>query len=175
MNKAALRNKHKDLRLNVDPVYLEAASLRLQVKAWEIIKDVSSVGLYISMDYEVSTRALLQSCLENHKIVCVPKIVGHEMIFIQINDLSECSKSPYGILEPSSNEAYKGKIDVQIIPMLAFNQRKYRLGYGKGYYDAYLKNYTGLKFGLCFSMDEEPDLSEDPYDIACDMILTEIK
>lgn len=173
MNKAALRNKHKDLRLSVDPVYLEAASLRLQEKAWEIIKDMSSVGLYISMDNEVSTRALLQRCLENHKIVCVPKIIGNQMIFIQIKDLSECSKSPYGILEPSLNEVYKGKIDIQIIPMLAFNLHKFRLGYGKGYYDAYLKNYTGLKCGLCFSMDEEGELIEDPYDIACDVILTE--
>jgi 5-formyltetrahydrofolate cyclo-ligase len=174
MTKAVLRNKHKDLRLNVDPVYLEAASLRLQEKAWEIIKDVSSVGLYISMDYEVSTRTLFQRCLDNHKILCVPKIVGNQMIFIQIKDLSECSKSPYGILEPSSNEAYKGKIDVQIIPMLAFNQRHFRLGYGKGYYDTYLINYTGLKCGLCFSMDEDVDLIESDHDIACDMILTEI-
>jgi 5-formyltetrahydrofolate cyclo-ligase len=173
MNKAALRKKHKDLRLSLDPVLLIAASLRLQEKAWEIIKDKQSVGIYVSMDHEVSTIDLISRCLLSSKILCVPKILNNEMIFIQITDLNQCQKSAYGILEPISNEPYLDSIDVQIIPLLAFNQHKFRLGYGKGYYDAYLKNYTGFKCGLCFSWDKEDDLIEDDHDVACDLILTE--
>ena len=174
MNKAALRVKHKDLRLSVDPVLSEAASFRLQEKAWEILKDLNCVGIYISMDHEVSTRKLLKRCFDAHKIVCVPKIIDRQMVFIQITDLSQCQLSAYGILEPVSSKPYLGKIEIQIIPMLAFNQRKYRLGYGKGYYDAYLKNYQGMKCGLCFSWDKEDDLIESENDIACDEIFTEL-
>jgi len=174
MNKAALRQKHKELRLSVDPVFLEAASFRLQEKAWEIIKDVNCVGVYVSMPNEVSTINLIQRCLKANNMVCIPKIVNKEMIFIQIHDLSQCQRSAYGILEPINNDPYDGFIDVQIIPMLAFNQRKFRLGYGMGYYDRFLATYTGYKCGLCFSWDEDNTLDESKQDIACDEILTEV-
>ena len=96
------------------------------------------------------------------------------MIFIRLTDFSDLKKSNYGILEPRSNEPYLGDIEIQIIPMLAYNERLFRLGYGKGYYDAYLTNFKGLKLGICFSMDKDPELIEAAYDVACDEIITEL-
>jgi len=86
----------------------------------------------------------------------------------------ELKKSNYGILEPRSNTPYPGTIDIQVIPMLAFNERHFRLGYGKGYYDAYLADYSGKKVGICFSEDLEPGLTETAQDVACDEIVTEL-
>lgn len=173
MNKAALRQKHLDRRQQTDPVLIEAASFVIQEKLWSKVKEVSSIGIYVSMDHEVQTIGIIQKALAIGKIVVVPKIVDRKMIFVRLDDLSHCVKSRYGILEPISDRPYEGPIDVQVIPMLAYNDRLFRLGYGKGHYDAYLKDYSGLKLGICFSQDHEPKLIETENDVACDAILTE--
>jgi len=174
MNKAALRQKHKDLRLNTDPVFIQAASFRIQEKSWISLSPFKTIGIYISMPYEVQTRALIEKLLLAQKIVCVPKIVDHKMIFVQFKSYSECALNSFGVLEPLSNQAYLDHIDVQVIPMLAFNERGYRLGYGKGYYDHYLASFKGLKCGFCFAMNQDESLIETEYDIPCDEIITEV-
>jgi len=174
MDKAALRQKHKDRRLNTDLSLNLAASFCIQDKLWQRIEPHKCIGIYMSMKGEVQTLDLIKKCLDSGKIICVPKIINGKMLFIRIRDFSECELNSFGIMEPISSEPYPYKIDVQIIPMLAFNERKYRLGYGKGYYDAYLRNYTGLKLGICFSQDYDLELIESTFDIKCDEILTEL-
>lgn len=173
MNKAALRLKHQDRRNALDPGLIEAASFRIQEKLWPKLKDASSIGIYVSMAREVQTIALIHHLLSSGKIVCVPKIVKQKMIFVQLHDFSELERSTYGILEPRSNEPYQGQIDVQVIPMLAYNDRLFRLGYGKGYYDAYLADYKGKKLGICFLENQETLLTETENDVACDEIITQ--
>jgi 5-formyltetrahydrofolate cyclo-ligase len=174
MDKAALRQKHKDRRLNTDLSLNLAASFCIQDKLWQRIEPYTCIGIYVSMKGEVQTLDLINKCLDSGKIVCVPKIIKEKILFIRIRDFSECELNGFGILEPISNEPYPYKIDVQIIPMLAYNERNYRLGYGKGYYDAYLESYTGLKLGICFSQDANPELKETEFDVKCDEILTEL-
>jgi 5-formyltetrahydrofolate cyclo-ligase len=173
MNKAALRLKHQDRRNALDPGLIEAASFRIQEKLWPKLKDAQSIGIYVSMAREVQTIAVIQQLLVSGKIVCVPKIVKHHMIFVQVHAFSELERSPYGILEPRSNEPYQGQIEVQVIPMLAYNEGLFRLGYGKGYYDTYLADFKGFKLGICFKEDREPLLEETQNDVACDEILTQ--
>ena len=174
MNKVALRQKHKELRLRMDPALIQAASVQIQEKLWLRLSGVQSVGIYIAMNTEVQTQVLINRLLANDKIVCVPKIVNGTLVFIRIRDINECAMSTFGIMEPLSNEPYEGLIEVQVIPMLAFNERHFRLGYGKGYYDYYLHNYSGLKLGICFSLNSENELKETQFDVKCDKIITEL-
>ena len=174
MNKAALRVKHLQRRQDADLVLTQAASFHIQEKLWSKLKDVQSVGIYVSMDKEVQTIALIDALLKAGKTVCVPKIVNKSMIFVRLRNFGECALSAYGILEPISNEPFTGTIDVQVVPMLAFNERKFRLGYGKGYYDTYLRDFKGLKLGICFSDDFDSELTESDHDVALDEILTEL-
>jgi len=174
MSKAELRKKHFDRRNNADPVLIQAASLRIQEKIWNKIKDAQTVGIYIAMEYEVQTMALIDRLLKAGKTVCVPKILHNTMIFVRLRNFGECATSKFGILEPVSNEPYQGPIDIHVIPMLAYNDRNYRLGYGKGYYDLYLAGYDGVKLGICFSEDHDNDLIEGGHDVPVDEILTEI-
>jgi 5-formyltetrahydrofolate cyclo-ligase len=173
MNKAALREKHLRRRKDSDPVLTQAASFQLQEKLWIRLKDVQTIGIYVSMDKEVQTVALIEALMKAGKTVCVPKIVNKTMIFVRLRNFGDCTLSSYGILEPVSNEPFAGQIEVQVVPMLAFNERKFRLGYGKGYYDTYLRDFKGLKLGICFSQDYDNDLIETDYDVALDEILTE--
>ncbi len=174
MNKAALRVKHKDLRLNTDPGFIEAASFCIQEKSWPILSNFKCVGIYLSMNNEVQTQAIIEKLLLDDKIVCVPKIVKGKMIFIQFDNYETCARNSFGVLEPISNQGYLDPIEVQVIPMLAFNQRNFRLGYGKGYYDSYLASFNGYKLGFCFSINQDENLEETQFDVKCDEILTEV-
>jgi len=172
MDKAALRKKHLGLRKAKGESELKALSQTIFNQVVSLIQDCQVIGVYVSQPHEVDTRSLIEKCLSEGKTVCVPKIVGSEMIFVEIKSLEECEPRVMGILEPISSHAYTGKIDCQLIPMLAYNARGYRLGYGKGYYDAYLKAYEGKKIGLCFAFDFEESLVEEPHDVPCGLIIT---
>ncbi len=62
-------------------------------------------------------------------------------------------------------------LDVILVPVVGFFET-YRMGYGKGYYDRYLKNSSALKIGLAFDV-QEMVFDVKPTDIELDMIITE--
>ena len=130
------------------------------------------ISIYISMAHEVDTRKIIAWCFEHNKKVYVPKVLKDGMIFVQIQSLDECTLNRMGILEPISNQASDG-IQLMIVPMLAFNERKHRLGYGKAYYDRYLQSHPCMKVGICYDANLEPLLIESSTDVKLDKILTE--
>lgn len=171
MVKKDLRKLHKQRRNDKDRFELLERSLIITQKVIDFLIPYESVGIYISVDTEVNTRAIIEYCFENNKRVCVPKIINDEMIFVDIKSLDECSEVK-GLLEPKSTQQAKDP-EIQIIPMLAYNSRYYRLGYGKGYYDKYLKDYEGFTLGLCYAFGKDENLIESAFDISCQMILTD--
>lgn len=85
----------------------------------------------------------------------------------------ELLKSSFNILEPVVNEEeYTGDIDLVIVPLLAFDDRGYRVGYGKGFYDRFLEGRDTLKVGLSFfkSVGIIDDTHEN--DIRLDLCIT---
>ena len=82
----------------------------------------------------------------------------------------------FGMLEPIKTKA---KIpDIIIVPMLAFDKEKFRLGYGKGYYDRFLKKYIKqykdtITVGVAFSFQKHNKLPINKNDVKMDFILTE--
>ena len=82
----------------------------------------------------------------------------------------------FGMLEPAKTQA---KIpDVMIIPILAFDKNKHRLGYGKGFYDRYLNKYLKqfkniLTVGVAFSFQRHHKLPINQNDVKLDLIITE--
>lgn len=81
-------------------------------------------------------------------------------------------KNLYNILEPQKGELHTGDVDLVLIPMLAFDERGYRVGYGKGFYDRFLLHIDTLKIGLSFfgPADLIDDVNE--YDVRVDFCIT---
>ena len=82
----------------------------------------------------------------------------------------------FGILEPAKSKA---KIpDVILVPILAFDKYKHRLGYGKGFYDRYLNKYLKkfkniLTIGVAFSFQRHHKLPINQNDVKLNFIITE--
>ena len=78
----------------------------------------------------------------------------------------------YGFLEPIKSR--QNVPDVMLVPMLVFDKYRYRLGYGKGYYDRYLKKFKNiLTIGVAFSFQKHHKLPINNRDMKLNYILTE--
>ena len=60
-----------------------------------------------------------------------------------------------------------------IVPIVAFDDRLYRIGYGKGYYDHFLKVLDVIKIGVAFDCQRVNQIERDENDIKLDLIITE--
>lgn len=97
-----------------------------------------------------------------------------KMHFVACDPMTSYEKNKYGILEPQSNQIVDPKtIDVMLIPLVAFDRNKHRIGYGKGYYDRYLPQTSCFKIGVAFSCQEVQEVFVNAYDQALDLIITE--
>ena len=108
----------------------------------------------------------------------LPKIKSKfQMDFFKwsFNDPLEINK--YGIPEPVSKKIKFP--DIFLVPLVAFDNRLNRIGYGGGFYDRYLekiqKNKKIVTIGLAYSFQEIKRIPADKYDIKLDYILTEKK
>lgn len=129
------------------------------------------VMFYLSYDGEVNTKEMIREALRQGKIVTVP-VCNRKKNTIdpcKINATTKFKKGAYGILEPISKcRISPQKIDLAIVPGVAFDRRGKRLGRGKGYYDRFLKLLpkTTERIGLAFRFQILPSLPVKPHDIS---------
>ena len=95
--------------------------------------------------------------------------------FRLITDDSDFTVGEYGIKEPSEHCPTLTCFDnsVCIVPALSIDVCGMRIGYGKGYYDRFLKNYCGDSIGVVFSDFIVDKLPIDENDVPLDLIITE--
>ncbi len=79
---------------------------------------------------------------------------------------------PHGIPEPQQAEQFSGVPDLVLVPLLAFDCRGYRVGYGKGFYDRYLAEIETQKVGLSFFAPTDTIEDIHPEDIRLDLCIT---
>lgn len=139
--------------------------------------EIHVIALYFPKNLEVNTINLIDYALKKKKIVCLPKIKeGNNMDFIKIDFLFNLENSKlFNIKEPIYNEEKiinPEKIDVMFIPLIGFDKYNHRLGYGKGYYDTYLKNnHNILTIGLGYKETEIREEIFNKFDVPLQKIL----
>ena len=123
------------------------------------------IGTYIPIRNEVD----VYSHIHNKFDLYIPKMLDDTTIAFY-SDIEEKIKGPFSTIEPIGIHEEKD-LDVILVPVVGFF-KNYRMGYGKGYYDRYLKNSSALKIGLAFDV-QEMVFDVKPTDIELDMIITE--
>lgn len=175
MDKATIRSLIKQLRQQFpsQQQMIENENIMNQVLRHPLFLKSKTIGIYVSLSQEVSTLLLIQKALQTHR-VCVPKVQGDIMHFYDIHDMNDLKPGHFHVLEPIGCQVTDPQdIDLMIVPLLAYDQKCYRVGYGKGYYDKYFQNdFYGYKLGLAFSYQYVEHIDYDDFDISLDEIIT---
>lgn len=141
----------------------------------------SSIGIYYSIGSEVKTFDIIKHSLENKKEIALPRVIDSTKIqfFKIMEDKFEkikFTKGKYGIFENSMSTTIIDKIDLLIIPGIAFDLKGYRIGYGKGYYDRFLSlGKSKCIMGLSYESQIINEIPNNEHDIPVDIIITEKK
>lgn len=145
MKKQEIRELYKQKRRELSPNELENRSemvCELLFKNFQLGEKTISLFLPIERQKEINTYLILEKGLTLDARIALPKMNAEtqtlrHLLFeshaqLEVNDL--------GIPEPRSGKTIKLKdLEFVLIPLLAFDNRGNRVGYGKGYYDKFLR------------------------------------
>ena len=175
MNKQSLRELLREQRDRLTDIEGKSHVITEHLIKASYFIHAKSVFLYRSFCNEVMTDELWNICKNEGKKCLFPKCISAAcMIAAEVRGASDFSLSSFGILEPVSKKAFpKEEIDLIIVPGLGFDRMGFRIGYGGGYYDRYLADYTGVSVGLCYEELLCDTVFPDPHDIRVSHIVTQ--
>ena len=135
-------------------------------------QEAKTLATYLSMGHEFSTASLIQAALQLGKRVCVPRTYPQgRMEFVEYDpDILE--KTRFGLLEPNEKGKLvdQSEIDLIHVPGVVFQSKGYRIGYGGGYYDRYLEDFTGKTVSTIYSIQQK-EFQPDAFDQAVQEVL----
>lgn len=178
--KKELRIKYKALRQSIPFEEIEDKSLAIANKLLQLdIWDKLYYHLFLTMDEqkEVHTEFILQILAGKDKEIVVSRsdFETCTMIHYLLTDNTKLMKSTYGIPEPVDGiEVPSKKVDVIFVPLLAYDTKGNRVGYGKGFYDRFFMECKPevIKIGLSFFAPEQEDIEVNTTDIPLDICVT---
>jgi 5-formyltetrahydrofolate cyclo-ligase len=138
----------------------------------------SVVGAYVAARDEADPRLLLEKLIAKDCAIALPRVVARDepLAFHRWNPGDTLEKGAFGILEPAKDSPLAFP-HILLVPLLAFDARGRRLGYGGGFYDRTLDflraNSTVLAIGVAYAGQEVADLPRESHDHQLDSVLTE--
>jgi 5-formyltetrahydrofolate cyclo-ligase len=167
-------------RLDVTSALVCSTAIFAALKKLSLYKQSNTLMIYLSYGSEVITDFIVKSAIGEGKNIVVPAIKNSGDLFMQavrIISLEDANQLVYGIrqAEVNSNDVVsKDSINLVLIPGIAFDLSGYRLGYGKGYYDRWLKDVPLSKtVGLAYDFQITDKLPIGKHDLPVGTIVTE--
>jgi 5-formyltetrahydrofolate cyclo-ligase len=132
------------------------------------------VGAYHALPDEADPALLLQALAAKGRHIAFPRIAanGLPLEYHRIPDGEAMAPGRLGIHEPLDHWP-RVRPDLLLVPLLAFDSRGHRLGYGGGFYDRTLAILNVPAIGIAYAGQEVASLPDEPHDRTLDMILTE--
>ncbi len=133
-----------------------------------------TILFYLAINNEVDTTKAIAHALLQNKRIAVPvtedrKLIAKEYV------LEKLVKGPFSVLQPEgTHEVPNNELDLIIVPGIAFDLHGGRVGYGKGFYDAFLKQVSrAYKVALAYDFQVLDHFPKEPHDMLVDKIITE--
>ena len=135
-------------------------------------QEAKVIATYLSFPHEFQTQELIEQALRDCKKVLIPKTYSKGRMDFVIYDPQQLVKTSFGLLEPQGDLEVVdvSQIDLIHVPGLAFTREGYRIGYGGGYYDRYLKHFTGHTLSTVYPCQIRDFIPED-HDIPVQEVL----
>ena len=178
LSKKELRRDARDKRYQMDQAYKDMVDYSIYSKFLnsDLFKDANSIFIYASVADEIDTREIIKSAIDLGKEVYIPAITDQDnriMRPVRIYSDDDYVDGAFDI--PTSRHSYYiDNPDLTVVPGLAFDRDKHRVGYGGGYYDRFLNTNQTTSVGLFASIFEtEETIPTNEYDRRLDYIITE--
>ena len=188
-NKRALRRYLRAQRASLGAEARERASAEIAERLFGLAewRGAEAVLCYLSFGDEVATGEVVRRAWAEGKRLAAPRVTGpHQMEWHWLAEGDSLERGRFGILEPAGEGetlASSSELELEcacamaVVPALAFDRQCLRIGYGGGYYDAFLAGFGGHTVGLCFKALLQDDLAAlgclEPHDIPIDVVVTE--
>lgn len=134
-----------------------------------------TVLLYHPLADEVDVRPLLQAALDDGKQVLLPVVVGDDLLLRSYAGPNQMAVGAFGILEPTGDvfaPAGYDRIDLVVVPGMAFDSDGHRLGRGRGYYDRLLPRIRhARRVGVCFPFQLVEQVPSEVHDVVMDQVI----
>ena len=179
MDKKTLRKELESRIAAFDMAYIAESNKAITQKIISLPELIVAprVFAYFSIDREVDTKIIIEHCMAGGKTVALPICYGSGiMSFARLDrPLDELPLGMYGIPTPAdgSESLIPEKGDIILVPALCYDESRYRLGHGGGYYDRYLSSCPAFSVGLCREELIVGSVPTDEFDMRVDCLVTE--
>ena len=178
MDKKELRRKFKNIRISMHKTEREKSDQLINDKFLLLneYKECEDLLVYVSSEIEVSTQKIISNSLKEKRVLCPRCVPGTNlMYFYRIQNIDQLKTGSFGILEPdlSCEKIDDFKNPLCVVPALSYDHLGYRLGFGKGFYDRFLRDFKGISVGLCYDCCVTDELPSDDFDICVYKLITE--
>ena len=146
--KQELRKWAKEERKKLDIAKI-SSELVQKLKATDEYMQAKNIMIFYPLKDEINLLSLLE---DSDKNFYLPKIEGENLLCCPFNKDTELCESCFKTKEPTTEPVKKDLIDLVIVPALAIDKNNYRLGYGGGFYDRFLKGKNVTKI-VCIPKD----------------------
>jgi 5-formyltetrahydrofolate cyclo-ligase len=174
--KARKTKIRKDMRytkkgLTVEEKQQQADAVFSKIESLPEFKSAKVILSYWAMPDELPTQAIIAKWCEEKQIL-LPSIDGNRLVLKQYLPDGQLIQKSLGIWEPDLSKNYEGNVDLVIVPGIAFDRKKNRLGRGKGYYDRFFKKFKPFKIGVGFDFQMLQSIPTARHDIKMNLIIT---
>lgn len=180
LHKQSLRDEFRKRRAAMSEVEQETAALKICGRLENVpeFQEARLIAAYWPMSTEIDIRPLIESVLNSNRQICLPRVVNdprHLDFCLFDGDPGVLIPGPFGLSEPVTPAISPDSIDLVIVPGLAFDMHRHRLGYGTGYYDRFLKTTAASRAAVAFDAQIIDILPVGEFDVAMSLIVTETR
>ena len=176
MIKSKIRKKILEIRKKKNNKNIKFSFLKIFKEIKKNISKKKIIGGYYPVNFEIDILDFLEKLEAKGMQLSLPVVKkNNEMDFYGWSTKNLLKLNKYGIPEPE--QIKKVFPDIILVPLVAFDSRLYRIGYGGGYYDRYIKKLSNkknlLKIGIAHSCQKINRVPTNKYDKKLDIIITE--
>lgn len=170
--KCQLREAMRDRLRKLSPSARQVRSLRICESLSRLLAGIKDVALFSPTETEPDVDLLWDLNVLGDLRVSYPRCDGDTLIFRPVSSVADLAPGRYGISEPGPGPKTE-RLDLIVVPGVAFAADGARLGRGGGFYDRFLATIppTTMTVGVCFEFQRIAEIRNEPHDRKVDRVI----